>query len=521
MISRRRFVQTSAVLVGAGAMAAPSVLRAQSWFGANPFQLGVASGDPASDGFVLWTRIAPDPFAPHGGAPISALPVDWEVAEDDRFRTIAAKGTEFARPELGHSVHVEVAGLKPDRPYWYRFSIGSDRSITGRARTLPAAGAAMRELRFGVAGCQHYESGYFTAYRALAEMDDLAFVFHYGDFIYEYSYDFAYGPDRLPVPKVRNHRIREVFSLDDYRAHYAQYLLDTDLQAARSVHSFLSTFDDHEVENNWVDDFAENPDLPPEIFALRRQAAMQAWYENMPVRRSMIPQGPLIHANRRLTFGDLAAINLLDTRSFRSDQPCGDKWGVAPCPGVFDKDAQVMGKAQEDWLDANLMRRDARWNCIAQQVMMMPLNRRTADDQPELMYNLDSWAGYAAPRERLMKRLAKVDNAVVLTGDEHQNYAGLLLSGDTPVGTECVVTSVTSGGDGQDLRPGSDRILAENPQLKFINDQRGFGVCTVTPESWQTDFMVLDTVSQPDGKLSRRASAVVSAGPANLSIMDG
>ena len=517
MISRRSLIRTAATGFAAANLAAPGILRAQSWFRDYPFKLGVASGEPASDGFVLWTRLAPEPFERHAGVPMSALPVDWEVAEDDRFKTVAAKGTALARPELGHSVHVEVSGMKSNRPYWYRFTIGSDRSLTGRARTLPAAGAVVDQLRFGVCGCQHYESGFFTAYRDIAK-DDLAFVFHYGDFIYEYSYDYNYGPDRLPVPKVRQHRLREVYSLDDYRQHYAQYLTDLDLQSARAMQVFLPTFDDHEIENNWVDDYSQDPGVPQDVFALRREAAMQAWYENMPVRRTMIPNGQLIHANRRLDYGNLMSMNLLDTRSFRSDQPCDDKWGITPCAGVYDKNAQVMGAAQEKWLDDNLMQKDAKWNCIAQQVMVMPLNRRTSDSQPELMYNLDSWAGYAVPRERLMARLAKVDNAVVLTGDEHQNYAGLLLSKDKPVGVECVLTSVTSGGDGQDKRPGSDRILSENPQLKFINDQRGYGVCTVKPDAWQTDFMVLDKVSTPDGKLTRRASAVVEAGPVNLSI---
>ncbi len=517
MITRRALIRSTAAGAAVAALSSPAILLAQSWFREYPFKLGVASGDPASDGFVMWTRLAPEPFAPHAGVPMSALPVDWEVAEDDRFRTVVAKGTELARPELGHSVHAEVTGLKPDRPYWYRFTVGADRSLVGRARTLPAAGAAVSQLRFGVCGCQHYESGYYTAYRDIAQ-DDLAFVFHYGDFIYEYSYDYNYGPERLPVPKVREHRLREVISLDDYRQHYAQYLLDLDLQAARSAQVFLPTFDDHEVQNNWVDDFAQDDSIPQDVFALRRQAAMQAWYENMPVRRSALPRGPLSLANRRLAFGDLAAINLLDTRSFRSDQPCDDRWGVSPCEGVFDRDVTVLGDAQEKWLDGNLSRKDTRWNCIAQQIMMMPLNRRTYDDQPEVMYNLDSWAGYNTPRERLMKRLAKVDNAVVLTGDEHQNYAGLLMSDDDPVAVECVLTSVSSGGDGQDQRPGSDRILAENPQLKFINDQRGYGVCEVTPESWRTDFLVLDRVSTPGGTLSRRASAQIEAGPANLTI---
>ena len=514
MFSRRSLIRAAGA-TAIGLAGAPAILRAQNWFSDNPFTLGVASGDPAPDGFVIWTKLAPRPLEPHGGMPMSALPVTWEVASDDRFATIVAKGETLALPDLGHSVHVEVSGLAPDRPYWYRFHVGSDRSLYGRARTLPRAGAPVRSLKFGVCGCQHYESGFYTAYRELAREDDLAFVFHYGDFIYEYRYDYNFAQG-LPVPKVRSHLLRNLFSLDDYRTHYAQYLTDSDLQAARSRHSFLSTFDDHEVENNWVQNFQQYDNVPPQVFALRRQAAMQAWYEYMPVRAALIPQGPLIHANRALAYGDLAAINLLDTRSFRSDQPCGD--GFKPhCPGISDPDATVLGQAQEAWLDANLGRHGTTWTCLAQQIMMMPLDRRTRDE-PEKILNIDSWAGYDAPRNRLMSRLARVENAVVLTGDEHQNYAGLLHDRDRPVAVECVTTSITSGGDGQDLRPGSDRILAENPQLKFINDQRGYSVCEVTPEAWQTRFMVLDKVSQPGGALSRRATATIPRGAVTLEI---
>jgi alkaline phosphatase D len=512
----RRQTFAGAVALGFPAIA-PSIARATSWFASNPFTLGVTSGDPAPDGFVIWTRLAPEPYAPHGGMPLSAIPVTWEVAEDERFSTMAAKGTEIARPELGHSVHVEVGGLKPDRPYWYRFTVADRRSLTGRARTLPAPGAPVAALRFGVCGCQHYEAGFYTAYRHLAH-EDLAFVFHYGDFIYEYSYDYDSDDAGLPVPKPRSHRLQALYSLDDYRAHYAQYLQDFDLQAARMRHTFLQTFDDHEVQNNWTgaNDASQDLSVPPEVFALRRQAAMQAWYEHMPVRRALIPSGELIHVNRRLAWGNLAAINLLDTRSFRTDQPCGDGFKPA-CPGVYDPKAQVIGAAQEAWLDANLGRRDATWNCIAQQVMMMPLDRRTHGEAEKIL-NLDTWAAYDAPRKRLMARLGKVDNAVVLTGDEHQNYAGLLLDGDKPVAAECVLTSISSSGDGSDKRAGTDAMLAGNPQLKFMNDQRGYGVCEVAPDAWRTHFMVVDKVSSPGGALSRRATATVPRGEASLSI---
>lgn len=514
MLNRRLF------LAGATgtALTAPAILRAQNWFSAYPFSLGVAAGDPAADGFVIWTKLAPQPFEPHGGMPMSPLPVKWEVASDGGFRTIVAQGEAIARPELGHSVHVEVAGLQPGGTYWYRFTVGADRSLTGRAKTLPAAGSAVERLKFGVCGCQHYESGLYTAYRAMAQ-DDLAFVYHYGDFMYEYAYDYNYGAGGLPVPKVRSHRLRAVFSLDDYRAHYAQHLLDLDLQSARARHAFISTFDDHEIENNWVGDISQETDVPSEVFALRRAAAMQAWYEYMPVRAALFPDGRVIHANRRFTYGNLAAINVLDTRSFRSDQPCND--GFKPvCAGVNDANAQVLGTAQEAWLDANFARGDTTWNCVAQQIMMMPLDRRDGgrNQGTEKIINIDSWAGYDAPRRRMMRRFARSQNVVVLTGDEHQNFAGVLYDGDRPVAMENVLTSISSGGDGSDLRNGSDRLLAGNPQLKFINDQRGYGVCEVTPEAWSTHYMVLDRVSTPGGTLSRRATATMARGTVDVTI---
>ena len=514
MLNRRLFIAGAT----GTALAAPAIVRAQSWFSAYPFKLGVAAGDPSSDGFVIWTKLAPEPYAPHGGMPMSLLQVKWEVASDDRFRTIVAAGEAPARPELGHSVHVEVSGLQAGTTYWYRFSIGSDRSLFGRAKTLPAAGSAANRLRFAIAGCQHYESGLYTAYRAMAG-DDLDFVYHYGDFIYEYSPDYNFGAGGLPVPKIREHRLREVYSLDDYRAHYAQHLLDLDLQAARARHAFISTFDDHEIHNNWVQDISQDRDIPNQVFALRRAAAMQAWYEFMPVRAALFPDGRVINAHRRFNWGTLAAINVLDTRSWRSDQPCDD--GFKPiCAGVNDPEATVLGQAQEQWLDASFARRDATWTCVAQQIMMMPLDRRDGGrtQGPEKIINIDSWAGYDAARRRMMRRFSRLDNVVVLTGDEHQNFAGQLFDGDRPVAMENVITSISSGGDGRDLRNGADVLMAANPQVKFMNDQRGYGVCEVTPDAWQTHYMVLDRVSSPGGTISRRATATMARGSTNVTI---
>ena len=507
MLNRRHF------LTGAAAtLAAPAILRAQGvGFSAFPFSLGVAAGDPAPDGFVIWTRLAPDPLQDHGGMVMAPLPVSWEVGADEQLHEIVAHGSEIARPELAHSVHVEVAGLQPDRPYWYRFRCGGDRSVIGRARTLPAAGASPRALRFGVCGCQNYEDGLYTGYRHLAD-EDLAFVFHYGDYIYEgWPGGIQTSHSGAITQPVRHHVGQRCYDLTDYRRRYAQYKSDPDLQLAHANQTWFATFDDHEVRDNWGGSY-DTTDTPRELFLTRRAAAFQAWYEHMPVRRALMPHGADLFAYRAARYGDLVSFDFLDTRQYRTVPPCGDDFAPA-CPNLADPRAEMIGAEEENWLVANLSRPQARWSCVAQQVMMMALDRRTGGGTPIL--NLDSWAGHEAARRRLLARMRGLENIVVLTGDEHQNYAGILTdpSADSaPVGVEFVATSISSGGDGSDQRPGSDRILANNPQLKFINDQRGYATCEVGRDEWRTNFMVLDRVTTPGGTLSKRATFAVARG---------
>ncbi|MBP8235158.1 MAG: PhoD-like phosphatase N-terminal domain-containing protein, partial [Rhizorhabdus sp.] len=201
MISRRQLILGSA----AGLLAAPAILRAQQLFLAFPFRLGIASGDPSHDGFVIWTRLCPDPFDEHGGMPTGPVEVDWYVYEDEAMKRVAAKGRETAWPETGHSIHVELSGLQPDRLYWYRFVAGRDKTQLGRARTLPLPGAKLDAIRFGVAGCQNYEDGLFTAYDHLSR-EDVAFVWHYGDYIYEdRPRQVNYERDGSPRDHVRDH----------------------------------------------------------------------------------------------------------------------------------------------------------------------------------------------------------------------------------------------------------------------------------------------------------------------------
>lgn len=502
---------------GSLALAGAGEATAQAVFDANPFRLGVAAGDPLPDGFVIWTRLAPDPLVVGSGMPRAPVAVSWEVAADRGFNTVVRSGETVARPELGHSVHVEVTGLEPGRPYFYRFRCGTERSGVGRAKTAPVVGAPLRAVRFGVAGCQAYESGYYTAHRKLAE-EDLDFVFCYGDYIYEGRGNPTYSSGSGPQDNTRVHLGGEVYSLDDYRRRYSQYTMDTDLQASRGAAAWFCTFDDHEVDNNWVADIDQD-DVPPEVFLLRRAAALQAFYEFMPMRRSAFPRGASMQLYRRAQYGDLLDLNFLDTRQYRSDQPCDDRFNTS-CAGLDAAEAQVLGDAQEAWLLTNLDRSSARWKTLAQQIMVMDLNRNTTGGYG---VNTDSWAGYRIPRNRLLRHIRdrRIDNVVVLTGDEHQNFAGgLWLDGRQPEGravaTEFVATSISSGGDGGDRRGDYDRFMAANPQLTFTNNQRGYVVCDVTAERWRTDFKVLDKVSDRSGVLSTRQSLAVAAGSNEL-----
>jgi alkaline phosphatase D len=491
--------------LGLAALAALPMARAQPAAGGDtPFRLGVASGDPWPDGVVLWTRLAPEPLAPLGGMSGAPVEVGWEVAEEERFARIAARGSVLVRPETGYALHVELAGLQPDRPYWYRFRAGGEASPVGRTRTAPAPGATPARLRFLNAGCQHLEHGWFTAWRHAAEEEAIDFVFHYGDFIYEQAGRQPGQGGWGPANPVRRHLGAEVHTLEEYRRRYAQYRLDPDLQAAQAAHPFLCSFDDHEVDNNWAGPFSEEDGgarhpvaVPPEVFALRKAAAFQAWYEAMPVRRALLPRGPEITAFRRLRFGRLLEVHVLDTRSFRDDQPCGDGT-VAPCAAVARPGAQMLGPAQEAWLLDGMAGSGARWQVLAQQVMMM---RR---ELPQGRLSMDKWDGYPAARARLLEGIAArgIGHAVVLSGDVHNAWAGQLrrdpLDEASPVlATEFTGTSISSEGDGSEIQPSTPEILRRNPHIAFFNDRRGYTLHEVTPDRFEACFRAVARVSEP------------------------
>ncbi len=465
----------------------------------NPFTLGVASGDPAPDGFVLWTRLAPtEPLSP------DAVPVLWEIASDAAMTRILRSGNTSATPELGHSIHVEVEHLPANREFFYRFHTSGYTSPIGRTRTAPAPSDPLDRLRFAFASCQNYEHGYYVAHRDIAAADIDAVVF-LGDYIYE---------SRSKDPRPRRHALPALLTLDDYRTAYAQYKSDPDLQAAHAAHPWIVTFDDHEVENNWAGDIdAEND--PPAQFLLRRAAAFQAYYENMPLRRSSLPNGSSIQIYRTLPYGKLAQFTVVDTRQFRTEQPCNDNFKPV-CEATSTPNATMMGTKQEKWFADTLSASSAHWNIIANQVMIQQLREHR---NGQTVYNMDQWDGYPTARRRLTDFLStrRPSNPVFVTGDTHQTWIGNLKQNfDDPkspvVAAELVGTSIASNGDGAPKTQYADENMANNPHIVYNNDQRGYILCEITPKQMTSELRVADKVTTPDGKITPLARFVTESG---------
>jgi alkaline phosphatase D len=516
-LSRRDLLRLAAS-VGAAAVVLPRVtgrVVAKPIFSAYPFALGVASGDPLPDGVVLWTRLAPDPLN-GGGMSTDAVDVSWEIAEDEAFDTVARTGTVVARPELGHSVHVEVDGLRPGRDYWYRFRAGSEVTPIARTKTAPAAGAPVDRLRFGVCGCCHWEDGYFTAYQRIAQ-EHFDFVFHTGDYIYEERAD-----NGRSLTRIRRHQGPELFTLTDYRNRYAQYRTDRHLRAAHASAPFIMSWDDHEVS----DDYAGSHDqrnTPPELFVLRRAAAYQAYYEAMPLRASALPRGVAMRIYRHMAFGNLVDLSVLDTRQWRSDQGCGDG-NKSRCAEAADPKRTMLGADQERWLLENLANARATWTVIGQQVPTFAHDMVKVN--PDGRFSMDRWDGYVAARSRLYSGLvnSRAPNPIVLSGDVHNHYgADLKMDFTNPqsptVGVEFTNTSVTSGGDGTEVAGFWEQTKADNPHIRYHSSRRGYIAITATPKTMQADFRVLDRVTTADAPVRTGGSLVVEAGrPGSSSI---
>jgi alkaline phosphatase D len=454
---------------------------------AYPFALGVASGDPARDGFVLWTRLAPHPLQDDGGMAPEAVTVGWEVAADDGFRSLVRTGQTTARPESAHAVHVELEGLEPGRDYFYRFHAGAETSPVGRTRTTPPAGADVQALRYAFTACQRYENGYYAGYRQLVA-DDPALILFLGDYIYEHA-----PRDGLP----RRHNDEATTDLRTYRLRHALYKTDADLQAAHAAAPWMMIWDDHEVINNYSND--RHRSMDEAALLRRRAAAYQAYYEHMPLRRRSIPVGPQMHIYRALDWGRLAQFQLLDCRQYRDE-------------ASHDGAPSMLGAAQERWLHEQLASSRAQWNVLAQQFMMAEA-RRPDPRTGEIAYSLDGWDGYSAARDSLLGfwRDSGTKNPMAVGGDSHAFIASDLAIGDGPVAAPVFVGGSLSSTSGAGTE--FDRMVQASPRIRYgDNMRRGYTIVDVTPRRSLVSMRATLDSTRPDTTTETLKQFVVEDG---------
>jgi alkaline phosphatase D len=497
-LSRRTFLALGASVVigacssgdgaGTASTGTPPLPPTTGALAADPFTVGVAAGDPDNRSAVLWTRLI-------GAGLPDAVDVAWEVADGEDFNAIVASGSASAVAADGHSVHVvvELSG-----PAWYRFHAGGFTSPIGR---VAPTGDGTAPLRLAAASCQHWETGFYAAHRDIAEWRPDLVVF-LGDFIYEGA--------GAPVGggRVRSHDGAEPTDLAAYRARYAQYLSDPQLQASRAGSPWLVIWDDHEVENNYA---ALEPQDPADRagFPARRAAAYRAWWEHMPVRLPAPVDGEEYVTYRSVRWGDLADVLLLDGRQYRSDQACGD---VAlstdpPCEGALDPARTMLGPAQEEWIGAALATSGAAWKVLGQQTVLTDLRLPNGG-----IVNYDQWDGYAPARERLLAQAAAAERVIVVTGDIHLAGVGRLPG----IGTEFVTTSVSSV---LGIDPALQPVLASFADVVDAElAHRGYTRHVVTPEAWTAEYRIVDDVTDADSAVSTWRTFRVDATAADLPV---
>lgn len=500
-MDRRRFIIMTGTSLAGTTVVVPGWPASREWIqphhlAANPFTLGVASGDPTAESICLWTRLAPDPLG-DGGMPSLPAEVNWDLSPAQDFSVDVRSGSANAWPEFAHIVKPRIAGLQPGRTYYYRFRFGRHESRTGQFRTAPSRDDD-RPVRFAVVSCNRYEDGWFHAFRHVRE-DNVDFVFHAGDYIYEK----ASKPDRL-----RPNGEGECFTLADYRRRYALYRLDPDLQDLHAAAAFVATWDDHEVAGNWAGT-ADKWGTPDDIFATRRAAAFQAYWEAMPFEVPMPEPGGELHLYRSFRYGANVDLLVLDSRQYRADQACGDTT-TALCREAQEPGRTMLGDEQERWLEQELDRADGAWTFIGQGV---PPFLMDYDAGGPRVVTMDKWDGYPEAQNAFNQVLARsMTPCITLSGDAHQHLAAQRRhpeSGETS-GADFVATSVTSGGDGQDKDDAWETLQASNPDLIYNSRRRGYILVEVGSETLDAEFRTLDLITSRSHQLFCSSEASVS-----------
>ncbi|MCU4493310.1 alkaline phosphatase D family protein [Acinetobacter guillouiae] len=555
-ISRRELIQKS--LASFGALSIPVSLTAcgsDNNDSTSPttkveFLHGVASGDPLKDRVILWTRITPQDTS-------LRLEVVWEIATDDKFTQVINTGKVQTASAQDFTVKVDADKLKSGQTYYYRFKFGSVISPAGRTKTLPETTSS---VQFAVCSCSNYPAGYFYVYKEMAKQEVDAII-HLGDYIYEYGKDGYATEEAVKLGRtLAADNDKEIIKLDDYRKRYALYHTDSDLQAAHARHPFIVIWDDHELANDAWKDGAENHQANEGNFLDRKLAALQAYFEWMPIR----PVSATDHLNiyRQFDFGSLVQLTMLDTRILARDKQL-DYANYMTASGLdiakFQTDLTsttrtLMGYTQREWLQKKLAQSTATWNVLGQQVLMakmlipaelllslsaitsgnvtaetlakmnqqiielVTLKVRLKSGDPTLTatekarvttvapYNLDAWDGYYAEREILYGTFKALNKkVVVLAGDTHNAWSADLhtQAGDF-VGVELATSSVSS--------PGMEKYLSIPlaqlqqfemafttliDELNYTNlNQRGYLKVSFTAQQVQADWIFLNSIKE-------------------------
>ena len=487
---------TSSTSPGSTSAPTTSTTLAPAPFDVDPFTLGVASGDPSTNSVIIWTRLAPDPLN-GGGITDEEVSVRWEVATDVDFTDIVSSGDVMAEARHGHSVHVDVTPPANAVSY-YRFRVGQFTSPVGATRVAPDA-SSMDTVRIATASCQNYTAGYYTAYADMVKQSPDLVVF-LGDYIYEG------GVGTLGDGTVRLHNSEEIEDLVAYRNRYALYKSDPLLQNAHAACPWVVTWDDHEVENNYA---GLTPQDAADLdgFAARRAAAYQAWWEHMPVRLDP-PVDENLTIHRRVTWGGLVNMLVLDGRQFRDDQACADAvLQLTPaCDEASSPDRSLLGSQQEAWVAENI-ESGAVWSVLANQTVMTDIRVGAA------VLNYDQWDGYAPARDRLMESVVGAGNLVVLTGDIHLAGVGQLTSSTDPStarGVEFVSTSISSSGN---IDSSTEALLVALPNIIDAEvAHRGYTLHTVDATSWTADYRIVDNALVEGSAVTTWKTFVVTAG---------
>lgn len=528
-VDRRTALRWGAVGAGVAGLAAGGVAIAQDGFddtpaplavygqgSALPFLHGVASGDPLPTSVVLWTRVTPDRDALPGSGLGQDIQVKWEIARDDTFGEVVASGTEVASASTDHTVHVDPLNLAAETVYYYRFQVldgahAGAYSPVGRTKTAPDFVASPEKLSFAIASCANFESGHFTAYRHMAERGvagDIDFVAFLGDYIYEYETGAYAGKSGVARP---HYPSWEIVTLEDYRMRYGRYRTDMNLQAAHAAVPWIVIWDDHETANNAYNSGAENhtEGFVEGPWDQRYSAALQAYYEWMPLRRTRLsPEG---HLYRSLRFGDLMELTMMDLRSYRDAESKADQFA--------DPSRSVLGAEQCAWLEGTIAASDAQWMVMGNSVMMAPMRLLTLpgnDAANEALrhmqaaatgvaVNSDQWDGYDADRVKLLDLLeARGGNTFFITGDIHSEWANSIVHKGREIACEMVTTSITAPNvdeiltqytgiyhaeDNSTSRTIEDAIKGANPWVRHLDyDAHGYGIARVGRHGVDMEF---------------------------------